>query len=201
MAGAKKGALRRGQLIVFLDETGFSQRPSVRRTWGPRGQTPVLKEHLTWNNLSAIGALGLKPGHPRLRLFLSLRRKAVNSQAVIDFLRSLRRHVRDSVLLIWDGLPVHRSKAVTLYVKRQAQWLTVERLPGYAPELNPQEDLWANLDACELANFVPDDLDQLARQVRRGLRRVRRRAALPWSFLRHTRLITRNEIPYLHETQ
>ena len=173
----------------------------MRRTWSPRGQTPVLKEHLTWNNLSAIGALGFRPSHPRLRLFLSLRPKAVNREAVIAFLRSLRRHVRGPVLLIWDGLPVHRSKDVQAYLKRQAHWLTVERLPGYAPELNPLEDLWANFDACELANFVPDDLDQLARQVRRGLRRVRRRQELPWGFLRHTRLVTRNEIPYLHETQ
>ena len=186
---------------MFLDETGFSQRPSVRRTWGPRGQTPVLKEYLNGEHLSGIGALGFRPGTPRLRLFLSLRPGAINAEAVIGFLRSLRRHLRGPVLLIWDGLPAHRSKVVREHVTAQRRWLTIEQLPGYAPELNPLEDLWANLDACKLANFVPDDLDRLARQVRRGVRRVRRRPELPWAFPKHTRLVSQESIPYSHETQ
>ena len=188
-------------MIVFLDETGFSQRPSIRRTWGPRGQTPVLKEYLNWKHLSGIGARGFRPGTPRSRLFLSLRPGTINGEAVIAFLRSLRRHVRGPVLLIWDGLPAHRSTIVREYVAAQRHWLTVEQLPGYAPELNPLEDLWANLDACELAHFVPDDINQLARQVRKGVRRVRRRPELPWAFLKHTRLVSRKSIPDLYETQ
>lgn len=148
-----------------------------------------------------IGALGFRPGTPRLRLLLRLRPGTINGEAVIGFLRSLRRHVRGPVLLIWDGLPAHRSRIVRDYVEAQRHWLTVQQLPGYAPELNPLEGLWANLGACELANFVPDDLNELARQVRKGVRRVRRRPELPWAFLKHARLVSWKSIPYLHETQ
>ena len=201
LAAPKKGAVRKGQLIVFLDESGFSQRASVRRTWGPRGRTPGLPDHQTWSRISAIGALGFRPRKPGMRWFFTLKPGSINEHDIIKFLRSLRRHVRGRVLLIWDGLPSHRSKLVRGHVEAQQHWLQVERLPGYAPELNPVEQLWENMDANEMANFAPDDVADIARQARRGIRRVRRRSHLGWSFLNHTRLISKKEIPYLRETQ
>lgn len=201
LASTKKGALREGRMIVFLDESGFSQRASVRRTWGRRGQTPVLADHLTWKRISAIAAFGFRPRQARVRWFLSLRPGSINSGDVIGFLHSLRRHIRGPVLLIWDGLPAHRSKAVREHLEAQRHWLKVEQLPGYAPELNPIEDLWENLDAHELGNFAPDDLSELVCQARKGIRRVRRRPDLAWGFLKHAKLISKKEIPYLHETQ
>lgn len=182
-------------MIVFMDESGFSQRPSVRRTWGRKGQTPILREQVTWNRFSAMGALGWHPGRKQVRLFLSLRAHAVNSEEVIGFLRSLRRHVRDTVVLVWDNLPVHRSKAVRDYLRDQVHWLQVEWLPAYAPELNPLEDVWANLDGQELANFVPDDMHELHRQIGKGARRIRRHNHLIWSFLKHAQLLSEAEIP------
>jgi len=182
-------------MIVFMDESGFSQRPSVRRTWARKGQTPVLREDVTWNRFSAMGALGWHPGRKQMRLFLSLRPNAINSDEVIGFLRSLRRHVRDPVLLIWDNLPCHRSQAVRDYIQGQESWLRVERLPAYAPELNPVEDLWANLDGREMANFVPDDMEQLHRQIGKGARRIRRHNRLLWSFFQHAELLSDADIP------
>ena len=176
-------------MIVFMDESGFSQRPSVRRTWSRKGQTPVLHEDVTWNRFSAMGAVGFHPGREQMRLFLSLRPHAINSTEIIGFLRSLRRHVRDPVVLVWDNLPAHRSKAVRDYTHKQRNWLRVEHLPSYAPELNPLEDLWANLAGRELANFVPDDMDQLQRQINKGARRVRRHNELLRSFFRHAELL------------
>jgi transposase len=195
VAGDKKGALRKGAMIVFLDESGFSQRPTVRRTWGRKGKTPVLREHVTWKRFSAMGAIGYHPKRRRVRLFLSLRPQAIRGDDIVRFLRSLRRHVRDPVILIWDNLPVHRSRVVRDYLEAHRGWLSVKWLPAYAPELNPLEDVWANLDGRELANFVPDDMDQLERQVTKGARRIRRHDHLVWGFLEHAQLVEASERP------
>ena len=64
----------------------------------------------------------------------------------------------------------------------------MEWLPPYAPELNPVEYLWSYLDATDLANFAPDDLGELETQLRRGIRRVRRKDDLPFAFLKHSGL-------------
>ena len=59
--------------------------------------------------------------------------------------------------MIWDGLPSHRSKAMTAWINKQRSWLVVERLPAYAPDLNPVELLWGNVKGVELANLCPRD--------------------------------------------
>jgi len=182
-------------MIVFMDESGFSQRPSVRRTWGRKGKTPVLEEQVTWSRFSAMGAVGWHPRRQQVRLFLSLRPQAVKGEEIIGFLRSLRRHIRGQVVLVWDNLPAHRSKLVRQYLEAQVRWLQVEWLPAYAPELNPVEDVWANLDGSELANFVPDDMDQLHRQITRGARRIRRHDQLLWGFGEHAGLLSKRDIP------
>ena len=74
------------------------------------------------------------------------------------------------------------------YLVHQRRWLTVERLPGYAPELNPVEGLWRNLKGQELANLCPDDLGDLAAALSAGLARVRRRPTLARAFLNHAGL-------------
>lgn len=201
MARSKKGAVRTGKVIVFLDESGVSLRPSVRRTWAPQGQTPQQKACLNWKRLSMISALAWQPGKTRIRVFLSIRPDSIKGPDVIAFLRSLRRHVHLPVALIWDRLPAHRSKQVAQYIQSQKHWLTVHWLPPYAPELNPVEDVWANLEANELANFAPDDLGPIVRQIRKGVRRIRRRIDLPWGFLRHPKLLRPHEIPNLCNPQ
>lgn len=191
-------------MIVFADESGFSQRPSVRRTWALKGQTPVLRELVTWNRFSVIGALGWHRKRKQVRLFLSLRPHAIKADDIIVFLRSLRRHVRGKVILVWDNLPVHHSRVVREYLQAQRKWLQVEWLPAYAPELNPVEDVWANLGGRELANFVPDDMDQLQGQITKGARRIRRHSKLLWGFLKHGQLLSQREakmIPYLCKAQ
>lgn len=70
----------------------------------------------------------------------------------------------------------------------QRSWLVVERLPAYAPELNPVEALWGNLKGTELANLCIDTLAETEHHVRRGVRRVRREGDLAFAFLRHTGL-------------
>ena len=74
------------------------------------------------------------------------------------------------------------------FLFQQRDWLTIEWLPGYAPDLNPTEGVWNNIKARELANFCADHIDEATNAFRKGLRRVAHTARLPMSFLRHTGL-------------
>jgi transposase len=104
-------------------------------------------------------------------------------------LGQLRRFLHgQKVTLLWDGLPSHRSRVMQAFIASQRGWLVAERLPGYAPELNPVEYLWANLKGVELANFAADTLEDLTRTARRGSTRIRRRPRLLFAFLDHAGL-------------
>ena len=104
LASAKKNAKARGQTIVFIDETGLSERPHRVRTWAPRGQTPVLQMHFNWHQLSAIAGLTF------WNFYFKLVPGSFNGPRVIEFLCQLRRQIKRRLLVIWDGLPAHRSR-------------------------------------------------------------------------------------------
>lgn len=193
MAGAglapdKKGALKQGATLVFWDEAGFSQRPSVRRTWAPRGQTPVLRQPFNWKRLSAIGMVSYAPARERAGVLFSLRAGNVDTEWVLSRLRCLHRQITGRMVLLWDGLGAHLSRPTREWVRNQHRWLRVEPLPAYAPELNPVEAMWANLSARELANLCPDTVGELAHHVRRGMSRLRRTGNLAIAFLKHSGL-------------
>ena len=76
--------------------------------------------------------------------------------------------------LLWDGLPAHRSRAMRAWLVTQRHWLVTERLPAYAPELNPVEGLWSSLKAVELANLTSPTLAEVIDKAHRGIDRVRR---------------------------
>jgi transposase len=160
----------------------------VRRTWAPTGHTPVLKQPFNWKRLSAIGIISYVPASGRAAVLLSLRPGNVDSDWVTSRLCSMHRHVRGRAVLLWDGLPAHRSVITKQFLHTQSAWLTMEPLPAYAPELNPVEPLWANLSARELANLCPDTVGELAHHVRRGVRRVRANCKLISAFLKHSGL-------------
>jgi hypothetical protein len=94
----------------------------------------------------------------------------------------------EKATLLWDGLPAHRSRAMRAWIRTQRSWLVVERLPAYAPELNPVEGLWSCLKAVELANLTGPTLAEAINQAHQGIDRVRRPPHLAYSFLRHTGL-------------
>src|SRR5450432_961351 len=137
LAGDLKKAQKERRTIVFIDESGLSQRPHRCRTWAPRGPTPVLQYHFNWKSLSAIA--GVTWWNFYFRLFPG----AIRSAQIIEFLTHLRRHIPGKLMIVWDGLPGHRSHAVREFVQQQRGRLWLEYLPGYAPELNPVEYLWS----------------------------------------------------------
>ncbi len=109
---------------------------------------------------------------------------AYNDERLIEVLVELRRQLRRAkATLLWDGLPSHRSRVMQAFVHRQRNWLVVERLPAYAPELNPVEGLWSNLKGGELANRCDDTIDATVAAATTGVERVRSNQQLLFAFL------------------
>jgi transposase len=189
VADAKKNARRRRAWIAFQDESGISERPPVRRTWAPRGETPVLIHAFNWKKMSISAVLAYRWDGRRCSLYFQMRPDSYDGQSLIAFLKDFKREVRGrKTILIWDGLPAHKSRLMTAYLQAQRSWLTIERLPGYAPDLNPVESLWGNVKGRETANLCAADLGEAASAFRRGLTRVKRGRTLPFSSLRHAGL-------------
>ena len=188
LAATEKRAQRQNALIVFEDESGVSLLPSVRATWAPRGQTPVLRHPFNYKRLSLAGALAFEPDGSDAHLFFQLRSGAYNDETLIEFLSELNEVEQRAVLLIWDGLPSHRSRRMSDWIASQRHWLSVERLPGYAPDLNPIENVWGNLKSQELANLCSNSIGEIAGVAQDGLDRIGSDAALCFAFLRHSGL-------------
>ena len=159
--------------------------PLVRRTWAPVGETPILKQRTrSHQKVSVAGVLTISPKRRRLGLYFALYPNAnINSPVLVRFLRALRRHVRGPLILIWDRLNAHRSRVTHAYLARCPQIRTV-LLPAYAPELNPVEYVWSNFKGGPLANFAPEDDDELAHVARRHLGVIAGRQRLLRSFVR-----------------
>jgi transposase len=186
VAADKKSARRRGAWIVFQDESGFSLLPPVRATWAPRGQTPVLRHRFSWTRLSMSGALAYRPDKSEAALLFQIKEGAYNTESLIGFLTDLHDHFgADKVTLIWDGLSSHKSKQMKEWIATQRGWLVVERLPGYAHDLNPIEQVWGNIKTVELANLCPDTIDEAQQAAEAGLDRVGSSYDLCFSFLAH----------------
>jgi hypothetical protein len=132
-------------LIIFEDESGFSMLPSVRATWAPKGRTLVLSHRFNWKRLSMAGALAYEPDGSDAHLVFQMRPGAYNDESLIEFLTELRELEGRRVIMIWDGLPSHRSRAMKAWLETQRHWLRVEQLPGYAHDINPIEQVWGAL--------------------------------------------------------
>ncbi|HZC76557.1 MAG TPA: IS630 family transposase [Ktedonobacterales bacterium] len=169
LAGAQKRAEAEGRTIVWVDESGFYLLPLAVRTWAPRGQTPILRVKLTRDHLSAISGITLDG-----RLFLQIREQTYDSAAVVGFLRVLLRKIPGKLLVIWDGSPIHKGQPIKDFLKRgAAKRLQLERLPGYAPDLNPDEGIWSYLKRVELGNVCCTDLSDLRTALIRARERLR----------------------------
>jgi len=174
---------------MFEDESGVSLLPSVRATWAPRGQTPVLRHHFAWKRLSIAGVLVYEPDGSDAHLVFQLRPGAYNDETLIDFLAEVHQHEEQrSIILIWDGLPSHRSRHMLDWVATQRDWLSIEPLPGYAPDLNPIEQVWGNVKSQELANLCADTIGEVSEAAEDGMDRISSDAPLCFAFLRHTGL-------------
>jgi DDE superfamily endonuclease len=194
VAADQKRARAKSAWIVFFDESGISLIPPVRRTWSPRGTTPILRHRMAWKRASMAAALGYRPDGSKARLCFHLQQDAYDTDTLIGVLEQLKGfYAGQQVVLLWDGLSAHWSYKMRAHLETQRPWLTVERLPAYAPGLNPVEYLWANLKGGELANFTGDTIAQVADQAQHGIQRVCDSDSLIIGFLAHTGLSLNDE--------
>ena len=136
------------------------------------------------------GVCCYRPDATDARLAFHLREGAYDTQQLIGVVGALGRLLGGAlVTLVWDNLPAHHSAAMQAWLADQHDWLQVEYLPCYAPDLNPVEGLWANLKGCELANRCCADRKELIATAQVGSIRVRRDPDLLRSFLAGTGLV------------
>ena len=113
LARSQKKALREGRLIVFVDESGISERPARVRTWALKGQTPVIQFHFNWNHVSVIAGL------THTNCLFRLHEGSIRKEEIVEFLKALKAHLKQPLLVIWDGLKAHRSRLVRDYLDAQ----------------------------------------------------------------------------------
>lgn len=167
----KKRAEAQGQTMVFIDESAFYLLPMAVRTYAPCGQTPVLKVPLSYDHLSVIGGIT-----PQGRIFMQMQDHSYKGPDVVRFLQLLLREVEGKILVIWDGASIHRSNVVKDFTSKiGAGRIQIERLPAYAPELNPQEGVWNLLKRVELKNVCCLHLQQVRQELVRARERLRHR--------------------------
>jgi transposase len=151
----------------------------VVRSYAPKGCTPILYEYLSYKHVSMIAAVT-----PAGRLFMTTYQHAITSKEVIKFLGQLLRMISGLLLIIWDGIPTHRSKAVKAYLSAgAAQRIHLVQLPGYAPDLNPVEWVWSYLKMVDLANIACDSLPELDGYIHKAKKRLQRKPQVIQAFV------------------
>jgi putative transposase len=150
--------------------------PLARRTWAPRGQTPVLLQRGRHREkVSLVAALWLSSdGEPNRLTYRSLVDGYFNSVAVAGFLDGLVARTSKPLTVVWDGGTMHRGEPIRELLSRHHGRIWLERLPAYAPMLNPIEQLWAWLKYGRLSNFAPERLTDLKNAVHRELHSAQR---------------------------
>ncbi|MEU6798669.1 transposase [Nonomuraea wenchangensis] len=182
--------------ICFADEAGQSLRPPKARTWSRRGHTPVVTVSGKGSGrVNLAGLICVKPGQ-RTRLLFRMRtyrrrkheRKGFGESDYARLLDAAHQQLGGPIVLIWDNVNIHVDTLMRRLIEARP-WLTVFRLPAYAPELNPVEMVWSHLKRA-LGNLAPYTLDDLADIIRSRLKRMQYRPDLLNAFLAHTGLIT-----------
>ena len=139
------------------------------RTWAPKGQTPIIQFHFNWNHVSVIAGL------TRTNCLFRLHEGSIKKEEIVDSLKALKTHLKQPLLVIWDGLKAHRSRLVREYLDGLNGHIQIAFLPPYAPDMNPVEYLWAWLKRHAMANYCPNNLSELHVTARNKLKSAQKR--------------------------
>jgi hypothetical protein len=167
--------------------------PLVRRTWAPRGRTPVLMQRgRSRRKVSVIGALVISPQRRRVRAYFGLLPDAnFDGESILAFLIQLCRALGVPIALIWDRLSAHIGEPVAAWLVRNRHRVRAHLLPPYAPELNPVELIWGHTKCNPLANFAPSELEELLDQTQLATLAIGDDEPMLRSFLKHCPLSLR----------
>ena len=166
--------------IYFWDESGFRADSVHGKTWGVKGRTPVVQVPGQRQGISAASAVNSKGG-----FWFATYQGALNSERFVELLRRMMKRRRRPLHLVVDGLPAHKTKAVRAYVESLKGKLTIHVLPGYAPDLNPDELVWSYTKRTGIARSPLRGGEKLADRVHQQLSDIAARPALVRSFFQH----------------
>lgn len=175
---------------MLIDESGLLMAPLVRRSWAERGRTPVLRQKARRREkVSVAGALWV-PRRGGLRLsYRTIVDGYFGSAQVAEFVAGLLDEAgRRPLVVVWDGGAMHKGDPVRRLLARRGGRLRLERLPPYAPMLNPVEDLWSWLKYSRLCNYAPRDARDLNGRITEVLDPIREDQGLLRSFWQHCEL-------------
>jgi len=172
-------AKRDGAQILFWDESGFRADTVHGKTWGLRGQTPIVYRPGQRQSISAASAVG-----PRGEFWFCTYVGDLNGELFVKLLRQLMHRRKKSVRLVLDSLPAHKTRLVRDYVDSTDGKLSLHFLPGYAPDLNPDELVWSHVKRTGTARNPLQKSEKLASRIDQQLDTVRDDPKLVRSFFK-----------------
>lgn len=165
-------------MLYFQDECGVSLTAVLGKTWAPKGKTPLVKVTGKRGGLCVTSAIS-----PARKMVFRIEKGKVNAGKHIEFMEQmLKQHPNRKLIVIEDRLPAHRAKKVQRFVEENKKRLAVYYLPPYAPELNPDEHVWAYLKAYQLKTHQAKDTTELKKLVKRKMQSIQRKKELLHSF-------------------
>ncbi len=163
--------------------------PVVRRTWAPKGQTPILRITKPHERISVIGAISIRREDQKFSFHyrLSPDNQNYRGPTVVEFVAAMRDKLPGPITLIWDEIPIHWGTAVKQFLIANPS-IEAVAFPPYAPELNPVDLVWSYVKYGRIANYCPHDLNELRATLTAEFERLKRKQQLLRSFLKHTGL-------------
>lgn len=187
----KKNAEKRGAHIVFLDESGFLLTPTVQRTYAPRGETPIQKCWSNHGRISVISAITLSPRSHRPSLYFKLLPDNAGAKAedTVDFLNLLRRHLGPSLIICWDRGRIHDKSLLVRQWLAKHRRIRTEHFPAYAPDVNPDEFVWAHTKYERLCNYAAPTLYDLRERIANELKQLSKTRKILNACIEHAKLV------------
>ncbi|MDH2905131.1 MAG: IS630 family transposase [Methanomassiliicoccales archaeon] len=183
-------ARRKNATILFLDESCVQSRPNVRRTWAPAGARPVMRvKEGERNKLSLISAVS-----DEAELYFRIHTDNITGTEIMAFLKHLLKEIDGNIVLLWDNGGPHRRVDVKQFLYENRKRLYTKRFPAYAPELNPDEQIWNVLKYQELSNWCPDTVEEMKARVKGVMSRLKRNPERIRIAMVHSRL----PLPSIH---
>jgi transposase len=175
---AKRAKQQRAE-IYFWDESGFRADAVQGQTWGMKGQTPIVAMPGQRQSVSAASAVNAKGS-----FWFATYKGGMSADLFIEMLKALMRRRKRPLFLILDSLPAHKAKVVKNYVASTEGKLELHFLPGYAPELNPDEMVWNHMKRTGTARSPLTQGESLHDRVDVELLQIQQNRALVRSFFR-----------------
>jgi transposase len=166
-----------GGEVYFWDESGFRADTVHGKTWGLKGQTPIIEQPGQRQSISAASAVSARGG-----FWYCTYQGGLNAELFVALLRRMMKGRSKPVHLVVDGLPAHKTALVKAYVASTNGMLTLHILPGYAPELNPDELVWSHMKRTGVARSPLRQGEKLADKVEAQLAAIKRLPQLVRSF-------------------